>query len=62
MSLFDLKNKVAVITGGNGGIGYAMAEAIGSCGATIVIAGRNKEKNEISLNSLRVHVRNHPSI
>jgi len=44
MNLFDLKGKVAVVTGGNGGIGLGMARGIASLGATIVIAGRNAEK------------------
>ena len=45
MSLFDLSDKVAVVTGGNGGIGYAIAESLGLHGAKVVIAGRNQEKN-----------------
>jgi 2-dehydro-3-deoxy-D-gluconate 5-dehydrogenase len=46
MSLFTLKGKVAVVTGGNGGIGLGMAEGMADLGATIVIAGRNTEKSE----------------
>ena len=42
MNMFDLKGKVAVITGGNGGIGLGMARGIASCGASIVIAGRDE--------------------
>ena len=45
MKLFNLTDKVALITGGNGGIGFAMAKAIGDAGATVVIAGRNEDKN-----------------
>ena len=33
MNLFNLDKKVALITGGNGGIGYAMAKAMGDAGA-----------------------------
>jgi 2-deoxy-D-gluconate 3-dehydrogenase len=52
MNLFDLKGKVAVITGGNGGIGLGMAQGIASCGAGIVIAGRDKEKAAAALKTL----------
>ena len=57
MKLFNLTNKVAIITGGNGGIGFAMAKAVGEAGATVVIAGRNETKNKKSiegLNSLNI--------
>ena len=53
MSLFDLSNKVALVTGGNGGIGYAIAEALGLQGAKVVVAGRNKQKNSKSEKSLK---------
>ena len=53
MNLFDLNNKVALITGGNGGIGYAMAKAMGDAGANIIIAGRNSDKNTLSVNKLK---------
>ena len=53
MKLFDLTGKVAVITGGNGGIGLGMARGIASCGATIVIAGRDQDKAEAALRALR---------
>ena len=53
MNLFDLNKKVALITGGNGGIGYAMAKAMGDAGANIIIAGRNLDKNTLSVNKLK---------
>jgi len=46
MSLFDLTGRVAVVTGGNGGIGLGMARGMAEAGAAIAIAGRNKAKSE----------------
>ena len=39
-----LKGKVALITGGSGGIGLAMAESFIKSGAKVIIAGTNEEK------------------
>jgi 2-deoxy-D-gluconate 3-dehydrogenase len=46
MSLFDLSGRVAVVTGGNGGIGFGMAEGLAKAGAAIVVAARNRDKSE----------------
>jgi NAD(P)-dependent dehydrogenase (short-subunit alcohol dehydrogenase family) len=42
----DLKNKVAVVTGGSGVLGSAMCRALAGCGAKVVIIGRDREKAE----------------
>lgn len=48
MGAFDLSGKVAAVTGGNGGIGLAMAEGLAKAGASIMIIGRNSEKNNVA--------------
>jgi 2-deoxy-D-gluconate 3-dehydrogenase len=42
---FDLTGRVALVTGGNGGIGLGMARGLAKAGASLVIAARNTEKN-----------------
>ena len=45
MNPFDLTGKVAVVTGGNGGIGLGMARGLAAAGARVVIAGRDAKKS-----------------
>lgn len=45
VSLFDLTGKVAIITGGNGGIGLGMARGLAQTGARVALVGRNAEKS-----------------
>lgn len=52
---FDLTGKVALITGGNGGIGLGMADAIAQSGGTVVIWGTNEEKNARAADQLSLH-------
>lgn len=49
---FNLAGKVALVTGGNGGIGLGMAEAMTQAGADIVIWGSNKEKTAAAVEKL----------
>ena len=52
---FDLTGKVALVTGGNGGIGLGMADAMAQAGADIVIWGTNEEKNAAAKQALAKH-------
>lgn len=51
-SPFDLSGKVVLVTGGNGGIGLGMAQAVAAAGADIVIWGTNQDKNDRAADSL----------
>jgi 2-deoxy-D-gluconate 3-dehydrogenase len=51
--LFDLSGRVALITGGNGGIGRSIALGLAGAGAAVAIFGRNKAKNAGVLEELQ---------
>ena len=52
-SKFDITGKVAIITGGNGGLGLGMAKGLALAGAKVAICGRNQDKIDRSLAELK---------
>jgi 2-deoxy-D-gluconate 3-dehydrogenase len=51
--MFDLSGKVALVTGGNGGIGLGMASGLAQAGATVIITGRNQAKSHEAATGLK---------
>ncbi|CAN0200780.1 unnamed protein product [Phaeothamnion confervicola] len=54
-ALFDLHGHVALVTGGNSGIGLGMADALAAQGASVAIWGTNADKNAAAAEQLRAH-------
>src|SRR3974377_573579 len=54
MHRFDLGGRVAIVTGGNRGIGSGIARGLLECGATLVITGRDAQRNEAMVVELAV--------
>jgi 2-deoxy-D-gluconate 3-dehydrogenase len=52
-ALFDLRGRVAIVTGGNGGIGLGMARGLAEAGADIAIVGRNEAKSTAAVAELK---------
>jgi 2-dehydro-3-deoxy-D-gluconate 5-dehydrogenase len=51
--LFDLRGKVAIVTGGNGGIGLGIARGLADAGADIAVVGRNEDKSNAAVAELK---------
>ena len=51
--MFDLKGRVAIVTGGNGGIGFGMAKGLAKAGARVVVAARNEQKSSTAVRELK---------
>jgi 2-deoxy-D-gluconate 3-dehydrogenase len=52
MKAFDLSGRVAIVTGGNGGIGLGMARGIARAGGQVAVIGRNTAKNAAAVAEL----------
>jgi 2-deoxy-D-gluconate 3-dehydrogenase len=50
--VFNLKGRIAIVTGGNGGIGLGMARGLAASGAGVVVAARNAEKSQAAVREL----------
>jgi NAD(P)-dependent dehydrogenase (short-subunit alcohol dehydrogenase family) len=53
MELFDLTGRTAIVTGGNGGLGLAMARGLAKAGAHVAIWARSPAKNAAAVEELR---------
>ncbi|MEO0368153.1 MAG: SDR family NAD(P)-dependent oxidoreductase [Pseudomonadota bacterium] len=51
--MFDLSNKVAIVTGGNGGLGLAFARGLAKCGCDVAVWGRDQDKNSNAVTELQ---------
>src|ERR1700712_3371164 len=52
-SPFDLTGRVAIVTGGNGGIGLGMARGLAEAGAAVAIVGGNAAKSDVAVAELK---------
>jgi 2-deoxy-D-gluconate 3-dehydrogenase len=52
MKMFDLSGRVAIVTGGNSGIGFGIADGLAQAGATLVVVGRRSDANAEAVGKL----------
>ncbi|MEM7359961.1 MAG: SDR family NAD(P)-dependent oxidoreductase [Pseudomonadota bacterium] len=50
--MFDLSDKVSIVTGGNGGLGLAFGRGLVKCGGKVAIWGRDQQKNQGAMEEL----------
>ncbi len=62
MNLFDLSGKVAIVTGGNGGIGLGIALGLAQAGAKVAILGRNAAKSEAAAAQIQSQTGSEPLV
>jgi NAD(P)-dependent dehydrogenase (short-subunit alcohol dehydrogenase family) len=53
MNIFDLSGKIAIVTGGNRGIGYAITKGLSTAGATVIIANRRAQEGLKAAESMK---------
>lgn len=53
MNIFDLSGRIAIVTGGNQGIGFAIARGLASAGATVIIANRRSTEGQAAAEALK---------
>src|SRR2546429_5353329 len=51
--MFQLEGRVAIVTGGNGGIGLGMARGLARAGARVVVAARDAQKSAAAVAQLQ---------
>jgi len=61
-NLFDIKDKIAIVTGGNGGIGLGIVQALAHGGAKVAIVARNEEKSRAAARTVQKETGSEPLV